>query len=207
MYFGRLLAIARALPTDPVARRFVVGVLVGFLPAMVLGYLFRDFIKSTLFDPVLVCCALIAGGLILLVVDETDFDVRHHDAKSFPLPMYLKIGLFQCLAMVPGVSRSGATIVGALIMGADKRAATEFSFFLAMPTMVGAFSYELFKTRKELSADGMVLIAIGFAVSFVAGLFVVRYLLDYVSKHGFGLFAWWRILVGSAGLLGLWLVG
>jgi undecaprenyl-diphosphatase len=205
VYARELIRIALAIPGDPAARRFVVGVLVAFLPAMVLGYLGRDFIKGVLFNPFLVCCALIAGGLILLVVDETDFEVRHRDAKTFPLNTYLKIGLFQCLAMIPGVSRSGATIVGAMIMGADKRSATEFSFFLAMPTMVGAFGYELFKTRKDLTADGAFLVAIGFATSFVVGWFVVRYLLDYVAKHGFGLFAWWRIIVGTLGLIGLWL--
>ena len=117
--------------------------------------------------------------------------------------MYLKIGLFQCLAMIPGVSRSGATIVGAMLMGADKRAAAEFSFFLAMPTMAGAFTYELLKSYKTLSFEDGALIAVGFVAAFVSGLIVVKGLLDYVSRHGFSLFAWWRIVVGAAGLAGL----
>src|SRR3712207_756998 len=137
------------------------------------------------------------------MLDGLRFEARHHDATRFPLPMYLKIGFIQCIAMIPGVSRSGATIVGAMLMGADKRAAAEFSFFLAMPTMAGAFAYELFKSYKSLSFEDGTLIAVGFAAAFVSGLVVVKGFLDYVSRHGFALFAWWRIAVGAAGLAGL----
>ena len=140
VYFRRLLTIARGLPSRPEARRFVLGVLVAFVPAAVIGGLFSKLIKAYLFDPWIVCASLIAGGLVLLVVDETNLDARHHDVADFTLPMDFRIGVFQCLAMIPGVSRSGATIVGAMLMGADKRAATEFSFYLAMPTMAGAFA-------------------------------------------------------------------
>jgi undecaprenyl-diphosphatase len=203
VYFGRLWRIAVATPRDPDARRFVIGVLIAFLPAAVIGVLLRGFIKEVLFNPFLVCCMLIAGGLVLMVVDELDLDRKHDDATRFPLRMYLKIGLFQCLAMIPGVSRSGATIVGAMLMGADKRAAAEFSFFLAMPTMAGAFAYELFKSYKSLSFGDGAMIAVGFIAAFVSGLIVVKSLLDYVSRHGFALFAWWRITVGAAGLAGL----
>jgi len=207
VYFGRLWRIATALPHDPGARRFVVGVLVAFVPAVVVGLIGRDFIRGVLFNPFLVCCTLIAGGLILLVVDELRLEARETDATRFPLSMYLKIGIIQCFAMVPGVSRSGATIVGAMLMGADKRAAAEFSFFLAIPTMAGAFSYELLKSYKQLSFDDGAMIAVGFLAAFLSGLFVVRSLLDYVSKRGFALFAWWRILVGGAGLAGLMVYG
>jgi undecaprenyl-diphosphatase len=207
VYFGRLWKIALALPSEPEARRFVIGVLVAFLPAVVVGVLFRDFIKGVLFNAPLVCCTLIAGGLVLLVIDDQRMEARYRNAMGFSLPMYFKIGAIQCLAMIPGVSRSGATIVGAMLMGADKRAAAEFSFFLAMPTMAGAFGYELLKSYKALSFNGAALIALGFLSAFVSGLFVVRWLLDYVSRHGFGLFAWWRILVGSAGLAGLLVYG
>ncbi len=203
VYFMRLWRIAVAVPGDPAARRFVVGVLIAFLPAAVIGVQFRQFIKDVLFDPYLVCCTLIAGGLVLMVVDELKLERTEYDATRFPLPMYVKIGLFQCLAMIPGVSRSGATIVGAMLMGADKRAAAEFSFFLAMPTMAGAFAYELFKSYKSLSFEDGTLIAVGFLSAFVSGLVVVKVFLDYVSRHGFALFAWWRIAVGSAGLAGL----
>jgi undecaprenyl-diphosphatase len=121
--------------------------------------------------------------------------------------MYFKIGLIQCLAMIPGVSRSGSTIVGAMLLGADKRAAAEFSFFLAMPTMAGAFAYDLMKNYKDLTASDTLLIGIGFVTAFLSALIVVRSFLDFVSKRGFTPFAWWRIVVGSAGLAGLWVFG
>jgi undecaprenyl-diphosphatase len=141
------------------------------------------------------------------VIDDTDLRVKKTDVYDFSLPMDLKIGIFQCLAMIPGVSRSGATIVGAMLMGADKRSATEFSFYLAMPTMAGAFAKDLFDNYKFLSSNDVGLIVIGFIVSFFAALFVVRVLLDYVSRHGFWLFAWWRIIVGALGFAGLIIFG
>jgi undecaprenyl-diphosphatase len=207
VYFGRLWGIAMALPSDPDARRFVLGVLIAFLPAALIGATLHSVIKDVLFSPFLVCCMLIAGGLVLLVIEEMRFETRYTDATRFPLQMYLKIGLIQCLAMVPGVSRSGATIVGAMALGADKRSAAEFSFFLAMPTMAGAFAYDLLKNYKLLSFDDAATIGLGFAVAFLTALLVVKTFLDYVSRRGFGLFAWWRILVGSAGLAGLFVFG
>lgn len=207
VYFRRLLDIAFRIPSDPAARRFVIGVLVAFLPAALIGAVLHGFIKGVLFNPFIVCCTLIAGGLVLLVVDDLELEEKHQDATTFPLSMYLKIGLFQCLAMIPGVSRSGSTIVGAMLMGASKRAAAEFSFFLAMPTMAGAFAYDLLKSYKTLTFDDVTLIAVGFVAAFVAALIVVRSFLDFVSKRGFALFAWWRIVVGLFGLAGLWIVG
>ena len=207
VYFAKLWRIAAALPDDPEARRFVVGVLIAFLPAAIVGVLLRDFIKGVLFNPFVVCTTLSLGGFVLLIVDRMTWRAEHHDATRFPLAMYLKIGAIQCLAMIPGVSRSGATIVGAMLMGADRRAAAEFSFFLAIPTMAGAFSYELLKSYKTLSFDDAALIAVGFIAAFVSGLFVVRSLLDYVSRRGFALFGWWRTLVGAAGLAGLLVFG
>ena len=207
VYFRRLLDIALRIPSDPSARRFVIGVLIAFLPAAVIGALLHGFIKGVLFNPFIVCCTLVAGGLILLVVDELELQEKYTDATAFPLPMYFKIGLIQCLAMVPGVSRSGSTIVGAMLLGASKRAAAEFSFFLAMPTMAGAFAYDLLKSYKFLTFDDGILIVIGFAAAFVSALVVVRSFLDFVSKRGFALFAWWRIIVGMVGLAGIWIVG
>lgn len=200
VYFGKLWHVAVTLPSSAASRRFVLGVLLAFLPAAFFGALLHGFIKGVLFNPFLVCCTLIAGGLILLVVDDLDLEVKHDDAMAFPTLMYLKIGLIQCLAMVPGVSRSGSSIVGAMLLGASKRAAAEFSFFLAMPTMAGAFAYDLLKSYKQLSADNVALIAIGFVSAFLAGLVVVRKLLDIVSNYGFKPFAYWRIAVGSIGL-------
>jgi undecaprenyl-diphosphatase len=150
-----------------------------------------------------VCFSLIVGGAILLWVDQIDFDPHEHDAMTFPLPMYLAIGFAQCLAMIPGVSRSGASIVGAMLLGADKRAAAEFSFFLAIPTMVGAFAYDFYKNRGDMTTDHIGIIAIGFVVSFITAMIVVKTFLTYVTRHGFGLFAWWRVIVGTLGLVAL----
>ncbi|HEY8381391.1 MAG TPA: undecaprenyl-diphosphate phosphatase [Microvirga sp.] len=207
VYFGRLWSIALALPRDPAARRFVLGVLIAFLPAAAIGAVLHGFIKEVLFNPWIVCVTLIAGGLVLLVIEGLRLEPRYDDATRFPLPMYAKIGFIQCLAMVPGVSRSGATIVGAMLLGAEKRAAAEFSFFLAMPTMAGAFTYDLLKNYKILSANDVALIVAGFLAAFVSALLVVRSLLAYVSRHGYTPFAWWRIVVGAAGLAGLIVYG
>lgn len=204
IYFARLWRIALALPQDPKTRRFVAGVLLAFLPAAVIGALAHGFIKTVLFEsPMLICVMLILGGIVLLWVDRRTTQPVYHDVMGFPLMLCVKIGFFQCLAMIPGTSRSGATIVGALLLGADKRSAAEFSFFLAMPTMAGAFAYDLFKNRDILSAADLPIIAAGFVAAFVAAVVVVRYLLDYVSRRGYALFGWWRLAVGSAGLVAL----
>ena len=208
VYFGRLWRVAVALPSDPGARRFVFAILLAFLPAAVIGVLAHGIIKEVLFEtPALICVMLILGGVALFAVDRLDLRPRYTDAMRYPPGLALRIGLFQTLAMIPGVSRSGATIAGALLMGCDKRSAAEFSFFLAMPTMAGAFAYDLYKNRDALSMDDAALIAVGFVSAFVAALLVVRSLLDFVSRHGFTPFAYWRIAVGTAGLVGLWLVG
>jgi len=205
VYFNRLVQIAKALPVSVKARHFVLAVLFSFLPAAVIGALAHDFIKTVLFDsPKVVCISLILGGFVLLGVDRIKFKPKYTSAYEFSWPMAVKIGFFQCLAMIPGTSRSGSTIVGALLLGADKRSAAEFSFFLAMPTMVGAFTLDLWKSRNDLSfADGQ-LIVIGFVMAFISALLVVRALLDFVSRRGYAPFAWWRIAVGTIGLIGLY---
>src|SRR5262245_4091006 len=203
VYFSRLWHIAVGTFSDPASRRFVIGVLVAFLPAVIVGVIAGGFIKDRLFNPWVVCFTLIVGGAILLWVDQLDLKPRFHDATAFPLGMYLGIGVAQCVAMIPGVSRSGATIVSAMLFGADKRSSAEFSFFLAMPTMAGAFAYDLFKNYELMTADNLTIIAVGFVTAFVAALIVVRTLLDYVSNRGFMLFAWWRVIVGTLGLIGL----
>ncbi|MEI6572210.1 MAG: undecaprenyl-diphosphate phosphatase [Alphaproteobacteria bacterium] len=207
VYVKRLLQILLASTRDKQARNFIFGILLAFLPAAVVGAVLHGFIKGVLFNPLIVCIALIAGGFILLLVDELPLERKHHDATRFPLSMAFKIGIIQCIAMIPGVSRSGATIVGAMALGADKRAAAEFSFFLAIPTMVGAFAYDLMKSYKDLTLTGTSLIAIGFVAAFISGLIVVTSLLRYVSRHGFAVFAWWRIIIGAAGLAGLLVFG
>ena len=203
IYFGRLWRLAIGFFTDPDARRFVIGVLIAFLPAAVIGALAHDFIKGVLFNVWIICFTLIVGGAILLWIDQLDLRSRYTDAEKYPLLTYLFIGFAQCLAMVPGVSRAGATIVAAMLLGGDRRSAAEFSFWLAMPTMFGAFVYDLYKSRGQMSLDNGLLIAVGFAVSFVAAWVVVKTFLGYVQRHGFALFAWWRVVVGTVGLIAL----
>lgn len=208
VYSARLLNIAKALPSDTVAQRFTLGLFLAFLPAAVVGVLAHGFIKTVLFEsPALICTTLVVGGVILLFIDRMAIRPRYTEAMNYPLWLCLAIGCCQTVAMIPGVSRSGATIAGALLLGTDKRSAAEFSFFLAMPTMAGAFAYDLFKNRDVISLNDATSIAVGFVAAFVAGVFVVRGLLNFVSQHGFAPFAWWRIAVGLAGFALLYLLG
>ncbi|HXX25392.1 MAG TPA: undecaprenyl-diphosphate phosphatase [Pseudolabrys sp.] len=204
IYFGRLWALAKAMFTEWAAARFIIGVLIAFLPAAVIGALAYHIIKSYLFDVRIVCIALIVGGFVLLGVDRLNLKSRYHEATGFPLLMYLGIGIIQCLSMIPGVSRAGATIVGAMLFGADRRSAAEFSFWLAMPTMVGAFAYEAFKSRQDLAHGNLTAIAVGFIFSFIFGWIVVKTFLGYVQRHSFALFAWWRIVVGTIGIYAIY---
>jgi undecaprenyl-diphosphatase len=203
VYFRRLWDIALRTLHDPQARRFVIGVAIAFLPAAIIGALAHGFIKNVLFNVWIVCTTLIVGGAVLLWVDRLQLKPRYTDATTFSLPMYFGIGLAQCMAMIPGVSRSGATIVSAMLFGADKRSSAEFSFFLAMPTMAGAFAYDLYKNRDVLSAADLPIITAGFLAAFVMAVIVVRSLLGYVSRNGYALFGWWRLIVGGLGLIAL----
>jgi undecaprenyl-diphosphatase len=204
IYFGRLWALAKNMFTHWDAARFVIGVLLAFLPAAVIGALAYSVIKAYLFDVRVVCISLIVGGFVLLAVDRMNLKPRYREATGFPLPVYLGIGFFQCISMIPGVSRAGATIVGAMLFGADRKSAAEFSFWLAMPTMVGAFAFEAFKNRHDLAHGNLTAIAVGFVFSFIFGWIVVKTFLRYVQRHSFALFAWWRILVGTAGIFALY---
>ena len=204
VYATRLIGLLRDFPRDPRARNFIFGILLAFLPSVVVGVLAHDFIKNVLFEtPVLIAVMLILGGFILLWADRRTALPRYDNVMDYPLHVALGIGLFQVLAMIPGTSRSGATIVGALLLGADKRSAAEFSFFLAMPTMAGAFAYDLYKNRDVLSFDDATLIAVGFVMAFFSAVLVVRSLLNFVSARGYSFFAWWRIIVGGLGLAAL----
>ena len=203
IYAARLWHLFLGMFNDPAARRFILGVLIAFLPAAVIGALAYKLIKEVLFNPWIVCVSLIVGGIILLWVDRLELNPRYHEATKFTLPMYFIIGLAQCVSMIPGVSRSGATIVAAMLLGADRRAAAEFSFWLAMPTMAGAFAYDLYKQHGQMTNGNVAIIAVGFVVSFIAAWFVVKSFLGYVSRHGFTLFVWWRLIVGALGLVAL----
>lgn len=201
IYARKIVSTLAAAPHDPGARRFVGAVLLAFMPAVIVGVMAHDFIKTVLFEtPMLIAVMLILGGIVLLFVDRLAPEPRFQSAETIPMRTALAIGLFQTLAMVPGVSRSGATIVGALSLGVSKRAAAEFSFFLSMPTMAGAFGYDLWKNRDVLDASALGEIAVGFTVAFLAAVAVVNWLLGYVSRHGYALFGWWRIVVGTVAL-------
>jgi undecaprenyl-diphosphatase len=202
VYAAKLWQISRDMFHDRRTQKFVLAVLLAFLPSAIVGFLARDFIVNVLFAaPRLMAVAMIVGGIVLLFIDRMKATPRHTNVMDYPLVMAFGIGLVQVISMIPGVSRSGATIVGAMLMGADKRSAAEFSFFLSMPTMIGAFSLDLYKNRDLLDSGDALTIGVGFAVAFLSGLFVVKTLLDFVSKRGFAVFGWWRIIVGAIALV------
>ena len=206
-YRERLINAASGLFSEPPAQRFVANILLAFVPAAIAGVLLHRFIKEVLFSPWVVAVSFVVGGLVILLIERVRPRPRVHEVEAMPLRTALGIGICQILAMIPGVSRAGATIMGALMLRVDRPAATEFSFFLAIPTMLGATVYDLYKSRAELSVDNMMVIAVGFVVAFVAALFVVRRLVEFVSEHGFGVFAWYRIVLGTIALIGLWYTG
>lgn len=196
IYFMRLWNVAMRLPRDPEARRFVAAIALGFLPAMVLGLIFHDLIKTVLFSPWVVVTTLVLGGLAILVVERMRPQPVQHSAEGMPLPTALKIGFCQAMAMVPGVSRSGATILGGVLLGVERKAAAEFSFFLAIPTMLGATALDLYEIGPRLNADDALVIAIGFLTAMATAMLVVRALLLFLARHTFELFGWYRIALG-----------
>lgn len=205
IYFAKLaLLIGDALKGKAYAWHFAVAVILASIPAALAGILLRDFIQTVIYEtPIVICVSLLLGGVVLLIVDRMPKREEHDLIYAFPWKLAFIMGLFQMIALIPGVSRSGATVVGGMLFGATKRAAAEFTFFIALPIMVGAFGYDLYKSRDLLDASLGLNIAIGFAAAFVVGALVVRYLLDFVSKHGFAPFAWWRIAVGTIGLIAI----
>jgi undecaprenyl-diphosphatase len=199
-YRARLFAVARGLPRDRGAQRFVLNLLIAFLPAAVLGLAFGSAIKARLFAPVPVAGAFIAGALVILWAERRQRarpdSVRIRSVDELRWTDALKIGFAQALALIPGTSRSGATIIGGMLFGLSRQAATEFSFFLAIPTLFAATGYDLVKNRHLLSTGDLSMIAVGFAVAFVSAFFTIRALLRYVAHHDFVPFAWYRIAFG-----------
>jgi undecaprenyl-diphosphatase len=199
LYFGKLWGQVVRLPSDPQARRFALSVIVAFAPAVVLGLALHDFIKRVLFDsPQVQCVSLILGGVVLLVIDRFAPPPRDADPMKLSLGKSLAIGLFQCLAMMPGVSRSGATIVGSMLMGVEKRAAAEFSFFLAIPTMLGAGALDLYKGWNQIDASLALDIAVASLAAFATAIVVVRAFINFLAQHTFVPFGWYRIVAGLA---------
>jgi undecaprenyl-diphosphatase len=186
--------------SDIAARRFVVNLMVAFLPAVVLGLVFGKAVKAHLFKPIPVALAFIVGALIIIVVEKRQRRVMYSRVDSvddMSVVDALKVGLAQCFALIPGTSRSGATIIGAMAFGLSRRAATEFSFFLAIPTLFGATVYSLYKERALLSAADLPMFGVGALSAFISAFFCVRWLLRYISSHDFMIFAWYRIVFGG----------
>jgi undecaprenyl-diphosphatase len=196
LYRAKLVGVVVGLFSGGEDLRFARNILLAFLPAMVIGFFAHGYIKSVLFNPWVVAVMLIIGGVAILAIERIIKMPHHHNIEQFPAGLALAIGLCQTVAMIPGVSRSGATIIGALLLRVDRRTATEFSFFLAIPTMVAATVYDLWKNRGGLSDDGLLVIAVGFITAFLAAMLVVRVVVDFVARRGFTPFAWYRIAVG-----------
>jgi len=200
-YRARFAGVLTGLTSDPAARRFAVNLAVAFLPAALLGLAFASAIKQHLFHAVPVAIAFIVGGLIILWVERRPRPVRVREVDDMTWQDALKVGLAQSVALIPGTSRSGATIIGGMLFGMSRRAATEFSFFLAVPTLIAAGVYDLYKHRALLDAADLGTFSVGFVVSFVAAFVCVRWLLRYIATHDFSVFAWYRIGFGAVVLL------
>ena len=206
LYFQKLVQTARGLATERQAQRFTANVLIGFVPAAAAGVLFIDFIKQVLFSPIVVALGFIVGGVVILWAERRQAQVltRVETVDDLGWADALKIGLIQCVALVPGVSRSGATIIGGMVIGLSRRAATEFSFFLAIPMLFGAAVYDLYKHADLLSVSDVPLFAVGLVTSYVSAWVCVRWLLRFVTTHTFVPFAWYRIVFGGFILLSAW---
>ena len=209
LYWRTFWAVIEGLVRrEAMSWRFVRNVLIGFLPSAILGLLLLKYVEALLGDPKVVAVALIVGGIAILLIERMVKKADVVGVAEMPMRTAVGVGIAQCLAMIPGVSRSGATIMGALSLGVERRTAAEFSFFLAIPTMVGATTLEFLKHRHDIMAGasgvGFAAVAVGFVVSFVVALVVVRAFVSYISRHGFAPFAWYRIVVGAAALV--WLI-
>ncbi|AVF57768.1 undecaprenyl-diphosphate phosphatase [Pseudomonas fulva] len=203
---GKIVDVVRGLPNQPRAQRFTGNLLLAFLPALVLGVLFADLIHEYLFNAVTVAAALVLGGVVMLWAERRQHTVEVTHVDEMRWSHALKIGFVQCLAMIPGTSRSGSTIIGGLLFGLSRTAATEFSFFLAMPTMVGAAVYSGYKYRHLFQPDDLPIFALGFVTSFIFAMIAVRGLLKFIANHSYAAFAWYRIVFGML-ILASWLFG
>jgi undecaprenyl-diphosphatase len=205
VYWQRLRDTVLQLPSQPQARRFVLNVAIGFLPAVVLGLLFGKAIKAHLFTAEVVASTFILGGFIILWAERRQAVAVRIQTVDEMTPMdALKVGLVQCLAMIPGTSRSGATIIGGMLLGLSRKAAIDFSFFLAIPTLIGAGAYSLYKERALLSWADLPMFSVGLVAAFISAYACVRWLLRYIASHSFVPFAWYRIAFGIVVLATAW---
>lgn len=205
LYRKKLWAVTIGLPKEREAQTFAFKIVLAFLPAAVIGVLAHGFIKEVLFSPTVVAVMLIVGGVLIIIIERLPHPPKVEGIEAMSLRTALAIGFCQTLAMIPGTSRSGATIMGALLLGVERKTATEFSFFLAIPTMTGATVYDLYKNWAHLSADGALLIAVGFVSAFIAAMLVVKGVIAFISRHGFTPFAYYRMVVGTVMLVLLYL--
>ncbi len=207
LYRQRIIDVVTGLPTKPEARRFALMLFLAFLPAIGIGFFAAEYIKVVLYESFnIIAWALLLGGIAMLFLERYAPKPVVTDAAQTPIWRAVAVGFMQCVAMIPGVSRSGATIYGGLLLGLDRRAAAEFSFFLAMPTMMAAFVYDFIQVKDQISSDRIAEIAVGFVFAFISALIVVKPFLDYVTRVGFAPFAWYRIVLGAA-LLGAMAIG
>ena len=205
VYWQKIRSTVMALPSDRQAQRFALNVLIAFVPAVLLGLLFGKAIKAHLFTPVVVASTFILGGFIILWAERRPQSAtRIQEVDDMTALDALKVGLVQCLAMVPGTSRSGATIIGGMLLGLSRKAATDYSFFLAIPTLVGAGAYSLYKERALLEMADLPMFSVGLFFSFISAWLCVRWLLRYISTHSFVPFAWYRIVFGVVVLVTAW---
>ena len=202
----KILDVVTGLPTQRNAQRFTLNLLIAFLPAVVLGVIFADLIHHYLFNPITVATALVVGGIIMLWAERREHEVHAESVDDITWKDALKVGFAQCLAMIPGTSRSGATIIGGLLFGLSRKTATEFSFFLAMPTMVGAAVYSGYKYRDLFQPADLPVFAIGFVTSFIFAMIAVKGLLKFIASHSYAAFAWYRIGFGLL-ILATWQFG
>lgn len=203
-YREKFMHVVKGVGHDGVSQRLVRNLAIAFVPAAVVGFLTHGWIKENLFSPETVALALVAGGIGILIIEHWNPPNKAEDVDDIPLWIALGIGMAQILSLFPGVSRSGATIMGGIALGCSRRAATEFSFFLAVPVMFAATGYDLFKSRDILSAADLPIFAVGFITSFIAALLVIRWLLAFVSRHDFRGFAWYRIIFGGIMIFLYW---
>ena len=205
VYWQKISSTIKALPHSAAAQRFAFNVFIGFVPAVILGLLLGKAIKAHLFTPGVVATTFIVGGFIILWAERRPASaVRIHDVEDMRGRDAIKVGLVQCLAMIPGTSRSGATIIGGMLLGLSRKAATDFSFFLAIPTLIGAGVYSLYKERALLSVEDLPIFGVGLVVSFISAWICVRWLLKYIASHSFEIFAWYRIAFGLVVLGTAW---
>ena len=195
-YRRKILETVFNVPHQPQAQRFTANLLIAFLPAVVIGVAFADLIHEYLFNPITVAAALVIGGVVMLWAERRQHEIHVEEVDDMSWKEALKIGFAQCLAMIPGTSRSASTIIGGLLFGLPRRAATEFSFFLAMPTMVGAAVYSGYKYRELFQPGDLPVFALGFVVSFIFAMIAVRGLLKFIANHSYAVFAWYRIVFG-----------